>query len=141
MPKNFPDECKIQSLKSGKRQDNITEVKSLIGFCSYYRRFVKDFAGIAKPLHNLTKRNRRFTWTLDCQAAFENLKAAMIKSTFLSHPDYSSPFVLGTDASDNSLGAVLSNFVNGAEYPVGFASRELSLAECKNSTTKQKDVW
>ena len=53
VPKNFPDECKIQALKSGKGQDNITEVKSLIGFFSYYRRFVKDFAGIAKPLHDL----------------------------------------------------------------------------------------
>ena len=124
------DEGKIRALKEWKRPEKITEVRLFLGFCSYYRRFV-DFAGIEKPLHEITKKNRRFTWTPDCQAAFENLKTAMIESTVLSNPDYSSAFVLNTDASDNILGAVLSNVIDGIEYPVAFASRLLSRAECK----------
>ena len=76
--------------------------------------------------------------SLDCQAAFENLKTAIIKSTVLSHPDYSSPFVLDTDATDNSLSAVLSNVIDGIAYRVAFASRVLSPAECKISTTKRE---
>ena len=131
-----PDEGKIRALKEWKIPENITEVRSFIGFCRYYRRFVMDFAGIVKPLHEITKKNRRFTWTPDCQAAFENLKTAMIENAVLSRPDYSSPFVLDTDASDNSLGAVLLNVKNGVEYPVAFASWVLSPAECKYSTTK-----
>ena len=133
-----PDEGKLKALKEWKRPENVTEVRSFIGFCSYYQRFVKDFAGIAKPLQEITKKNRRFTWTQDCQAAFESLKTAMIESTVFSHPDYNSPFVLDTDASDNSLRAVLSNVIDGVEYPVAFASRVLSPAECKYSTTKRE---
>ena len=113
-------------------------MRLFIGFCSYYRRFVKDFAGIAKQLHDISTKNRRFAWTPDCQAAFENLKTAMIESTVLSHPDYSSPFVLDTNASDNSLGTILSKVIDVVEYPVAFASRVLSPAKCKHSTTKRE---
>ena len=62
----------------------------------------------------------------------------MIESTILALPDYQSPFVLDTDASDNSLGAVLSNVINGVEHPVAFASRVLTSAESKYSTTKRE---
>ena len=133
-----PDEGEIRALKEWKRPANFTELSSFNGFCSYSRRFVKDFAGIAKPLHEITKKNRRFTWIPDCQAAFENLKTAMIESTVLSHPDYSSPFVLDTDASYKSLGAVLSNIIDGVKYPVAFASRVLSPAKCKYIATKRR---
>ena len=62
----------------------------------------------------------------------------MIDSSVLKHPDYNSPFIVDTDASDNSLGAVLSNIVDGVEYPVAFASRVLTPAECRYSTTKRE---
>ena len=62
----------------------------------------------------------------------------MIQSTILAHPDYQSPFVLDTDASDNSLGAVLSDVITGVEHPVAFASRVLTSAESKYSTTKRE---
>ena len=132
------DEGKIRALRESKREVNITEVRSTVGYCSYYRWFVKEFAGIARPLHEITKKNRRFSWTPDCQKAFEKLKAAMMESTILVHPDYQSPFVLDTDASDNSLGAVLSNVIKGVEHPVAFAGRVLTSAESKYSTTKRE---
>ena len=133
------DKGNIRGLKEWKRPENITEVRSFIGFCSYYRRFVKDFVGIVKPLHEITKKNRRFTWK-PCQAASEKLKTAIIEITDLSNPHYSSPFVLDTDAIDNSLGAVLSNVIDGFEYPVAFASRVLSPSERKYSTTKREAI-
>ena len=75
---------------------------------------------------------------LECHNAFENLKEALIDSSVLKHPDCNSPFIVDKDASENSLGAVLLNIVNGVEYPVAFASRVLTPAECRYSTTKRE---
>ena len=133
-----PDKNKLIAVRDWKRPENVTEVRSFIGFCSFYRRFIKDFAGIAKLLHQITKKNSRFTWNLECHNAFEKLKEVLIDSSVLKHPHYNSPFIVDTDASDNSLGAVLSNIVDGVEYPVVFASRVLTPAECRYSTTKKE---
>ena len=100
--------------------------------------FHQRFCWIAKPLHQITKKNSRFIWNPECHNAFEKLKEALIGSSVLKHPDYNSPFIVDTDASDNSLGAVLSNIVDGVEYPVAFASRVLTSAECRYSTKKRE---
>ena len=92
----------------------------------------------SKPLHQITKKKSRFTGNTECHNAFEKLKGALIDSSVLKHPDYNSPFIVDTDASDNSLGAVLSNIVDGLEYPVAFARRNLTPAECHYSTTKRE---
>ena len=84
------------------------------------------------------KKNSRFTWNPECHNAFEKLKEALIDSSVLKQPDYNSPFIVDTDASDNSLGAALSNIVDGVEYPVSSASRVLTPAECRYSTTKRE---
>ena len=123
-----PDENKLIAVRDWKRPENVTEVKSFIGFCSYYRRFIKAFAGIAKLLHQITKKNSRFTWNPECHNAFEKLKEALIDSSVLKHPDYNSPFIVDTDGSDNSLGAVLSNIVDEVLTP----------AECRYSKTKRE---
>ena len=82
-----PDENKLIAVRDRKRPENVTKVRSFIGFCSYYRRFIKDFAGIAKPLHQITKKNSRFTWNPECHNPFEKLKEALIDSSVLEHPD------------------------------------------------------
>ena len=99
--------------------------------------FHHNFAGITKPLHQITKKNSRFIWNPECHNAFEKLKEALIDSSVLKHPDHNSPFIVDTDASENSLGAVLSNMFDGVEYPVAFASSVLTPAECCCSTTKR----
>ena len=84
------------------------------------------------------KKNSRFTWNPECHNAFEKLKEALIDSSVLKQPDYHSPFVVDSDASDNGLGAVLSIIVYGVEYSVAFASRVLTPAECRYSTKKRE---
>ena len=68
-----PDENKFVAVRDWNRPENFTELRSCIGFCSYYRRFIKDFPGIAKPLHQITEKKSRFTWNPDCHNAFEKL--------------------------------------------------------------------
>ena len=84
------------------------EVQQFLGLANYYRRFVKDFASINKPLHCLTEKTSKFDWTDDCQRAFEQLRQRLVTAPILVFPDFSLTFLLDTDASDIGIGAVLS---------------------------------
>ena len=117
---------------------NLREVRSFVGLCSYYRRFVKDFARISSPLHALTKKNASFRWDDECQEAFEALKGALTSAPVLAMPDDESAFVLDTDASHSAIGAVLSQKKAGVEHVVAYASRKMSKAECNYSATRKE---
>ena len=83
-------------------------LRRFLGFCLYYRKFVKGFSLIAKPLFCLTEKLVRFEWTSQCQEAFEALKRALMSSPILSFPLEKGEFILDTDASNHGVGAVLS---------------------------------
>ena len=115
------------------------EVQQFLGLANYYRKFVQDFASIAKPLHRLTEKNVRFSWTLDCQKAFELLRQKLVSSPILAFPDYSREFILDTDASDIGLGAVLSQIQDdGTERVVAYASRVLTKPERRYCVTRRE---
>ena len=86
----------------------IQQVQQFLGLSSYYRKFIKDFATIAKLLHRLTERDRPFSWMKDCASAFAELKLRLISTPILTYPDFQLPFILDTDASNTGVGAVLS---------------------------------
>ena len=72
----------------------VKHVKQFVGLTSYYRKFIKNYANIAAPLHKLTERGKKFSWTKECQTAFENLKGALVSSPILQYPDFNDPFIL-----------------------------------------------
>uniref|UniRef100_A0A3Q3NHK6 Gypsy retrotransposon integrase-like protein 1 n=1 Tax=Mastacembelus armatus TaxID=205130 RepID=A0A3Q3NHK6_9TELE len=117
---------------------NISELRSFLGLASYYRRFVKDFATIASPLHHLTDKGRRFEWSEDCAAAFQQLKAALAVAPVLAYPDPSQPFLLDTDASNVGVGAVLSQRGEAGERVVAYYSCSLSRAERNYCVTRRE---
>ena len=133
-----PDEGKSQSLEGVEKTGKYYRSEIIRWIMQLLSSICKGLfpAGIAKQRNEIMKKNRRFTWTPHCEADSHNPKTAMIESMVLSHPENNSPFVLDTDASDNSLGAVLSNGIDCVEYPVAFTSRVLSPVEFKYSTTK-----
>eukprot|EP00731_Ephydatia_muelleri_P030185 Em0021g708a len=114
------------------------ELQSFLGLASYYRRFVKDFAHIASPLHALTEKGREWVWSKECNDAFFDLKKRLVSSPILTLPDFSLPFVLDTDASGDGLGAVLAQNVDGVERVVAYASRALSRTEKKYCATRRE---
>ena len=124
----FPDTNKINVVKNYPCPKNTDEVKRFVAFVNYYRKFVPNFAHIAYPLNSLCRKNVTFVWNENCQQAFEQLKECIITPPVLDYPDLSSQnqFVLQTDASNDAIGAVLSN-KNGR--PVAFTSRTLNKAE------------
>ena len=87
---------------------SVQEVRQFLGFCSYYRRFIPNFADIARPLHRMTEKNANFKWTSEAGAAFEHLRKQLATTPVLVYPDFEREFILHTDASDSGIGAVLS---------------------------------
>ena len=114
------------------------EVQQFLGFANYYRRFVKDFATIARPLHRLTEKNNSFQWTPECQLSFEQLRNQLVSAPILAYPDFTKEFVLDTDASDVGIGAVLSQVTEKGERVIAYASRALTKPERRYSVTRRE---
>ena len=117
---------------------NLHDVRSFVGFCSYYRRFIESFANIAAPLHLLARKGVRFTWGPEQQNAFEELKVRLISAPVLAMPIDDGVYYLDTDASDIGLGAVLSQVQDGVEKLIAYASRSLNNAERIYCTTRKE---
>ena len=119
------DPKKVEAVTNWPVPSTVKGVRSFLGFCNYYRRFVRNFAGIASPLSSVTKKKVPFVWTEECQAAFERLKRELITVPELEFPDYNGSFIVDTDASNTSLGAVFSNIIQGKNDPQSTQPRSL----------------
>ena len=104
----------------------------------YYRKFIKGFANITKPLTPLTRQQVKFEWTQDHQTAFEHLKNAIVQAPILHYPNPNKAYIVYTDALDDTCGAQLSQEHDGTEFPIAFLSHTFSETQCKWSTTKQE---
>src|ERR1043165_5449033 len=141
-----PDPAKIEKIKNIREPRDITGIRSFLGLCSYYRKFIKGFSKIAKPLNELLKKeNRDFKWTEKQQKAFDMLKEKLMNHPVLEYPNYEKEFILITDASGNGLGAVLTQLdENKRERVIAYASKSLLPAE-KNYTITELEclaiVW
>ena len=116
-------------------------VRLFLGLAGYYRRFIKDFASIAVPLTNLTKKKNPdiVVWTEECDRAFNALKNVLTSTPVLSSPNFEKMFILQTDASNYGVGAVLSQAdAEGLDHPIAFFSRKLLDREQKYSTTEKE---
>ena len=119
---------------------NVREVQQFLGLANYYRRFIRNFAEVARPLHRLTERSASvFQWTIQCQESFNLLRELLSSPPILSYPDFKKPFILDTDASNEGIGAVLSQLDNhGREYVIAYGSRLLSKAERSYCATRKE---
>jgi hypothetical protein len=84
-----------------------SEIQSFLGLVGYYRRFIKDFSKIAKPMTKLLEKNTAFEWTAECQASFEELRKCLTSTPVLVLPDLTKKFNIYYDASRRGLGCVL----------------------------------
>ena len=132
------DPEKIAAVKKFPIPTSQTEVKSFLGLCSYYRRYVENFAEIARPLHKLTECSPSFSWTTEAQTAFETLQARLLTTPILAFPSMKEPFILYTDASLTAMGAVLAQVQNGKERAICYASKAFSKAQTRYSATKRE---
>ena len=132
-----PDPQKVNSIRLWPQPRNLTEVRSFLGLCSYYRRFIQNFSSIAKCLHRLTEKNAPFTWSEECDA-FRDLKVKLTRAPILAYPTPDGLYILDTDACDFGIGAVLSQIQDGAEKVIAYFSCTLSKAERRYCVTRKE---
>ncbi|WVZ58246.1 hypothetical protein U9M48_008532, partial [Paspalum notatum var. saurae] len=124
------DPSKVESVLNWKQPESVTEIRSFLGLAGYYRRFIKDFSKTAKPMTSLTKKNAKYTWSPNCEEAFQSLKRSLTTAPVLAQPDVTKPFDVYCDASGNGLGCVLMQ----EGRVVAYASRQLRKHEANYPT-------
>ena len=133
-----PDQKKVEAIRSLPVPTCVREVRSFIGMCSYYRRFIPNFSQIAEPIIALTRKYAHFKWSDTHQKAFDYLKDSLTAVPLLVYPDSNKPYVLYTDASDTCIGACLTQECDGDEKPLYYLSHKLSRSQCKWSVVEKE---
>ncbi|KAF8750875.1 hypothetical protein RHS01_08951 [Rhizoctonia solani] len=134
------DQKKIEAVTSWPQPKTVKQVQAFLGFVNYLRRFIPNFSLVARPLHNLTKKETPWSWGSLEEAAFQELKSLVTRSPVLIHSNPSLPYYLETDASGVAMGAILSQ--RGEDnrlHPVAYMSRSFSGAEA-NYDTHDKEL-
>ncbi|GBG65889.1 hypothetical protein CBR_g54180 [Chara braunii] len=124
------EDAKVASIRDWPRPQTVTEVRSFLGMCGYYRNFVKNYSTIASPLTDLTRLDTPWDWSDECESAFKRLKHALMNHEVLMVPDPQKPFIVTTDASQYDIGAVLAQQDGKKLRPIDgeISSGEFSLA-------------
>lgn len=130
-----PDKAKV--LLTYPTPKNAKDLRSFLGSCNYFRRFIKDYAARAAPLTTLLKSETRFVWTEKCQSSFDDLKQALTSPPILVYPDFNKMFSLSADASGTAIGYVLEQADDqGRMRAVAYGGRALRTHERKWSITE-----
>ena len=114
-------------------------MRQFLGHAGFYRRFIKDFSKIAKPLYKLLEKDAKFFWEKECQESFEELKSHWTTALIVHAPNWQLPFEVMCDASDLAIGAVLGQREDGKPHVVYYASKTLNEAQ-RNYTTIEKEL-
>ncbi|KAF8697266.1 hypothetical protein RHS03_07783, partial [Rhizoctonia solani] len=134
------DQKKIEAVTSWPTPKTVKQVQAFLGFVNYLRRFIPNFSSVARPLHNLTKKESPWSWDTLEEQAFQELKTLVTKALVLIHSNPELPYYLETDASGVAMGAILSQ--QGKDnrlHPVAYMSKSFSSAE-DNYDTHNKEL-
>ncbi|KAK1588944.1 hypothetical protein Q3G72_028877 [Acer saccharum] len=132
------DKAKVEVISSLQPPKSVKDVRSFLGHAGFYRRFIKDFSKITRPLCLLLQKETEFEVTEECMVAFNTLKSALTTAPVIIPPNWELPFELMCDASDYAIGAVLGQRVDKVPHAIYYASRTLNDAQLNYSTTEKE---
>uniref|UniRef100_A0A388KKV7 Reverse transcriptase n=1 Tax=Chara braunii TaxID=69332 RepID=A0A388KKV7_CHABU len=129
-----PEDAKVASIRDWPRPQTVTEVRSFLGMCGYYRNFVKNYSTVASPLTDLTRLDTPWDWSDECEGAFKRLKHALMNHEVLMVPDPQKPFIVTTDASQYGIGASLALKDGKKLRPIEYMSKKMPSKKLVKST-------
>ena len=132
------DRAKVETIEKLLPPSSVKGTRSFLGHVGFYRRFIKDFSKIAKPLSNLLVQEAPFEFDDQCLQAFLFLKQKLVSVTIVVAPDWNLPFELMCDASDYAIEAVLDQKRDITFQVIYYASRTLNDAQLNYATTKKE---
>ena len=132
------DRAKVEVIEKLPPPVNVKGIRSFLGHAGFYRRFIKDFSKVAKPLSNLLAKDQVFLFTDDCLQAFEVLKEKLVTAPIIVAPDWNENFELMCDASDYAVGAVLGQRKDKTFHAIHYASKVLNEAQINYATTEKE---
>ncbi|GJX49031.1 reverse transcriptase domain-containing protein [Tanacetum coccineum] len=132
------DKAKIDVIAKLPYPTNVKGVRSFLGHAGFYRRFIKDFSMISKPMTHLLMKDAKFDFSDDCKKAFNNLKEKLTTAPIIISPNWNVPFELMCDASDFAVGAVLGQRIEGKFKPIYYASQTLNDTQAHYTTTEKE---
>jgi hypothetical protein len=130
------DKAKVEMVEQLPTPTDVKSLRSFLGHAGFYRRFIKDFSKIIKPLTHLLQKDVAFNFDEKCLAAFQTLKVVLVSAPIIQPPDWSQPFEIMCDASDYAVGTVLGQRKEGRVHAVYYASKTLNGAQLNYATTE-----
>nr|GEX57356.1 hypothetical protein [Tanacetum cinerariifolium] len=134
------DKAKVDVISKLPHHTSVKGIRSFMGHAGFYRRFIKDFSKIARPITRLLEKDTPFIFSQECIDAFQTLKRMLTEAPILIAPDWDMPFELVCDASDFAIGAILGQRQDKHFWPIHYASKTMTEAESKYTTTKKGHV-
>nr|GEW86005.1 reverse transcriptase domain-containing protein [Tanacetum cinerariifolium] len=133
------DKAKIEVISKLPHPTTVKGIRSFLEHAGFYRRFIKDFSKISRPMTHLLEKNASFIFFDDCVQAFQTLKEKLTEASILIAPNWDQPFKLMCDATDFAVGAVLGQRIEKHFRPIHYTSKTMTEAE-SNYTTTEKEM-
>ena len=133
-----PNPEKVRTIVEWPPPKSVKDVISFLGLAGFYRRFIKNFSLKARPLTDLTKQSVPWTWNAKEEEAFCELKRSLVVAPVLHMPNFDLPFVVTTDASLVSVGAILEQDFGQGLQPIAYDSKKLNPAETRYSAYERE---
>ncbi|XP_048619934.1 uncharacterized protein LOC125590414 [Brassica napus] len=132
------DKAKIDVMVGLPPPKTVKDIRSFLGHAGFYRRFIKDFSLITRPLTRLLCKEATFSFDVECLQAFKKLKGELVSAPIVQPPDWDFPFEIMCDASDYAVGAVLGQKKDGKTHVIYYASQTLNDAQMRYATTEKE---
>lgn len=132
------DKAKVETIEKLPTPSSVMGIRSFLGHAEFYRRFIKDFSKVAKPLCSLLEKERKFCFDKDCLKAFLEFKKKLRLAPIIVAPDWAAPFELMCDASDMAVGAILGQRRNKVFHSIYYVSKTLQGSQVNYTMTEKE---
>ena len=134
------DQANIYVIKTLMSPTTVKGIRSFLGLAGFYRRFIKDFLKISRPLYRLLEKDAKFDFNESCRSVFEEIKSKLVSAPIMLTLDWSNEFEIMCDASDYAMGAVLGQRTEKIFKVIYYANKTFNEAQEKYSTIEKEMI-